>query len=330
MRAWLTMEPKVSGPSLGAGMAQSPGAGVAHSLGTAVAHSRGPGVWDILCLDLAVAPRAVSEARQALRSFLSATPYRDRTEDAALALSELVTNAVLHGREPLSLHVALRADRLRVEVHDGSPLGPTVSVLDVAAATGRGLLLVANLADRWGLEPADTDGKAVWFELDLRAAPAAELGVEELLSAWGEDVDDPAQEVVKVVLTELDVALTARSEAHVEALLRELALVAGSSGSDAPLAPVAEQVCQAAARVGTLRAEVKRQLSRAVAEGQQQLDVVLRVTRVDVDTVRAFAQAIDEADRLSRRGLLLTAHAPYELSEARDRYLQRIMAQLTV
>ena len=233
-------------------------------------HSDGVGTHDVLHLDLAATPRAASEARRALHAFLEGTDYEPRAEDAALALSELVTNAVLHGREPLALRLVLRADRLRAEVRDGSPLTPSFSMLDPAAVTGRGLLLVANLADRWGLEPVAGGGKAVWFELDREAVPSAELGIDELLASWGEDVEDPAQEVVKVVLTELDVALTARSEAHVEALLRELALVAGCDTAEEPdpaLALVAERVVQAANAVEALRSEMKHQLSRAVVEG---------------------------------------------------------------
>lgn len=297
-------------------------------------HSDGVGTYDVLHLDLPATPRASAETRRALHAFVEGTPYQDRADDAAVALSELATNAVLHGREPLSLRVALLADRLRVEVRDGSSLTPSFSMLDVAAVTGRGLLLVANLTDRWGLDPLPGGGKAVWFELDLEAEPCPELGVDELLAAWGEDVEDPAQEVVKVVLTELDVALTARSEAHVEALLRELTLVAGCDDAgekpDPALALVAERVVQAAYAVEGLRSEMKHQLSRAVVEGCDRLDVVLRVSRVDADTVRTFARAVDDADRSSRRGLLLTQPASYALSEARDRYLHRIVAQLSV
>ncbi len=283
----------------------------------------------VVDLPLPALPRAAALARRALGELVDGTPYAERADDAALALSEVVTNAVLHGREPLSLHVEADDERLRVEVRDGSPLGPTFSVLDPTAVTGRGLLLVTGLADRWGLEPCP-DGKAVWFELDREAVPGAELGVDELLASWGEDVDDPAQEVVKVVLTELDVALTARSEAHVEALLRELALVSGSTEVRPGTALVGERVLQAAARVGALRAEVKQQLSRAVMAGVGQVDITLRITRIDADTVRDFARAVDDADRLSRQGELLTEPAPRELSSARERYLGRIISQLSV
>ncbi|MCW2777340.1 MAG: hypothetical protein JWN17_1065, partial [Frankiales bacterium] len=156
-----------------------------------------------------------------------------------------------------------------------------------------------------------------------------ELGVDELLASWGEDLDDPAHEVVKVVLTELDVGLTAQSEAHVEALLRELALVSCSDACSPEIRLVAERVLLAASGMEELRNEVKQQLSRAVADGCAQLDVVLRVTRVDAETVRTFALAVDDADRLSRTGVLLTEPAPHALSDHRARYLRRLIGQLS-
>ncbi|MCU1693614.1 MAG: ATP-binding region ATPase domain protein [Frankiales bacterium] len=277
---------------------------------------------------LVALPRAAADARRVLREALDGTALEDRCHDAQLAISELVTNAVLHAHEPICLRVLVDDSRARFEVVDGSALAPSFTMLDPTAVTGRGLLLVVSLADRWGVEPR-ADGKAVWFELDAGPGPAPSLDLDDLLASWGEDLEDPAQEVVKVVLTELDTGLTARSEAHVEALLRELALVAHAREASEELRLVAERVLHAASGVEELRAEVKQQLSRAVMEGLDVVDVVLRVTRVDAETVRTFARAVDEADRLSRQGLLLTGAVPYALSEARARYLRRLVNQLS-
>ena len=58
---------------------------------------------------------------------------------------------------------------MRVEVHDDNPALPTLGPADdEAAESGRGLRLVDALATRWGAEPCPSDGKDVWFELDLR------------------------------------------------------------------------------------------------------------------------------------------------------------------
>ncbi|GII95760.1 hypothetical protein Ssi02_59910 [Sinosporangium siamense] len=92
-------------------------------------------------------------------------------EVAVLLVSELVANAVVHS---CSRHgevtVLLKADRergrIRLDVIDD---GPAVSVRAVHKNQehegGRGLLLVEELADRWGCYP-DEDGTGVWFELE--------------------------------------------------------------------------------------------------------------------------------------------------------------------
>ena len=285
-------------------------------------------------LELLATPLASPRARRALAEMLEDSPLEPRGDDAALALSELVSNAVLHGRERLQVRLTVTDHALRAEVEDGSPLSPSFSSLGPTAVTGRGLLLVATCSDRWGVEPAE-DGKVVWFEVDATPPGTEDVDVDALLAAWAGDLEDPADEVVRVVLTDLDVGLTARAEAHGEALLRELALLAaggdeatgGPSGGQS--ARTAERVLQAAAPVEGLRAEMRRQVAVAVAEGRPSVDVVLSITRVDGDVVRAFAQAMDDADRLSRTGRLLTEPAPRELSDARSRYLHRVLAQLS-
>lgn len=92
----------------------------------------------------------------------------ERLEDLLLATSEVVTNAVEHGAPPVLLRVAPAPERLRVEVQDGSPLPPRArDEVAPSEIRGRGLAIVERCTDRWGVEPA-ADGKAVWFELDLR------------------------------------------------------------------------------------------------------------------------------------------------------------------
>jgi anti-sigma regulatory factor (Ser/Thr protein kinase) len=87
-------------------------------------------------------------------------------EVAALLTSELVTNAVIHGRSPVSLAVAVDPRVLRVEVGDDNSRLPQPQARDDDALDGRGLQILTTLADRWGVERRSL-GKAVWFELDL-------------------------------------------------------------------------------------------------------------------------------------------------------------------
>lgn len=101
--------------------------------------------------------------------------------DAALLVSELVTNAIRHARAPqdvpVRVTVTLTDGNLRTEVRDGGaatlalrPLDP-----DPYRPGGMGLMLVQQLASRWGQE--QRDGTCVWFELDFGAAqPVAASG----------------------------------------------------------------------------------------------------------------------------------------------------------
>jgi anti-sigma regulatory factor (Ser/Thr protein kinase) len=86
-------------------------------------------------------------------------------ESARLLVSELVVNAVLHARTDGWLRLELHDGRLRVEVHDASTANLQPRSYAPDATTGRGLMILDALADRWGVE-LDDAGKTVWFELD--------------------------------------------------------------------------------------------------------------------------------------------------------------------
>ncbi|CAN5169938.1 hypothetical protein BH18ACT4_BH18ACT4_10590 [soil metagenome] len=88
---------------------------------------------------------------------------RDR---AVLLLSELATNAVVHARTDYRVTATVGADRLRVEVSDGSPTLPEAGTTALDSPGGRGIRLVDTVSESWGVEPSRT-GKAVWFECGL-------------------------------------------------------------------------------------------------------------------------------------------------------------------
>jgi anti-sigma regulatory factor (Ser/Thr protein kinase) len=280
-------------------------------------------------LALRAVPDAAPQARELLRAMLAGTDFADRLEDGELAVSELVTNAVLHGRDPIEVAILVTAECVRAEVRDGSPVSPSFSMLDPTAVTGRGLMLISAASDRWGVEPRP-DGKGVWFELHRGGAcDELEADVDALLAAWGDDLlEDPAHEQVRIVLTDLDTDLVARSEAHVEGLLRELCLL---TGQDVPAdhARVARGAMRAAAGMDPVRSDLRHQVAIAVSAGQPRVDVSLTMQRDDAELVRDFVHAVDEADRLSRAEQLLTAPAPAELSDARRSYLRRMLSQLS-
>ncbi|MDQ0794556.1 ATP-binding protein [Streptomyces sp. B1I3] len=95
------------------------------------------------------------------------------SERAAHIVAELAGNAVLHGRVPgrdFRLDLGVRGGLLRIEVTDTrSERRPpeAVTVPDRDAESGRGLLIVEALADRWGVALGPVPRKTIWAEIDL-------------------------------------------------------------------------------------------------------------------------------------------------------------------
>ena len=115
--------------------------------------------------ELESTPAAPALARGALDSF-EGRISPERMRDVRLLVSELVTNAVRHADgEAVRLVVAVSDSLLRIEVHDpgnGFEVKPPPD--DPLRASGWGLVLVEELADRWGI---DHDPRTrVWFEMD--------------------------------------------------------------------------------------------------------------------------------------------------------------------
>ncbi|MFE1264728.1 ATP-binding protein [Streptomyces albogriseolus] len=87
------------------------------------------------------------------------------TEDAVLLVSELVGNAVRHtGARAFGLRMRHRRGWIRVEVRDPSRALPCLMPVQEMDVSGRGLFLVDELADRWGVDLL-SHGKTTWFEM---------------------------------------------------------------------------------------------------------------------------------------------------------------------
>ena len=109
-------------------------------------------------------------ARRQISRF--ATEHRvDDPETLLLVASELVTNAVVHGAEPIEVSIDLDDRRLRVEVSDSS--ADTSAVAERERTPDRpggwGLQIVGSLTQRWGTD-RHAAGKTVWVEIDCAGA----------------------------------------------------------------------------------------------------------------------------------------------------------------
>lgn len=115
---------------------------------------------------------APSDARRAVRETLGGAVSRRTLVDAELLVSELATNSVRHGGcdgdAELAMEADVRGDRVYVRVYDGGEgfEGGLPVKDDLEAAGGYGLVLVEQLAERWGVERGDRF--CVWFELERR------------------------------------------------------------------------------------------------------------------------------------------------------------------
>ncbi|MFJ6049890.1 SpoIIE family protein phosphatase [Streptomyces sp. NPDC092307] len=132
-------------------------------------------------------PAAVSPVRNACARRLVEWGLEDLSFTTELILSELMTNAIRYGTEPI--RVRLLYDRCLVcEVSDGSSTSPHLRRAADTDEGGRGLFLVAQFAERWGTRYT-ARGKIIWSEQALHGgdAPASmDLG-EALLAGWDDE-----------------------------------------------------------------------------------------------------------------------------------------------
>ncbi|MFI9045317.1 SpoIIE family protein phosphatase [Streptomyces sp. NPDC053427] len=124
-------------------------------------------------------PSGTAEVRSALRRTLDQWRAGEVTHDVEVAASELIANALTHTESGALVSVELLPDtprRIRLEVEDRSSSWPRRRSPGETATSGRGLLLVEALADRWGAEPRGS-GKALWCEFVVPEMPEASARV---------------------------------------------------------------------------------------------------------------------------------------------------------
>ncbi len=109
---------------------------------------------------------ALRGARQFVADSLVSWGNESLVDDALLVVAELMTNAVIHAQSEFVVAIAARGDSVRVSVRDGSAVLPVMQDPDAHSVSGRGLVLVAGIAQRWGIELIG-NGKVVWADLSV-------------------------------------------------------------------------------------------------------------------------------------------------------------------
>lgn len=116
---------------------------------------------------LTVGEHSARHIRRIIRSLLCEWELPDLSDAAELAVTELVANVVRHVPDrTCSLLMVRQQDGVRAEVADSCPELPAPPVAEPSpdAESGRGLLLLDAVTDRWGVLPGPGEGKTIWFE----------------------------------------------------------------------------------------------------------------------------------------------------------------------
>ena len=271
------------------------------------------GVTESIQREFEPAPTSVGQARRFVTGALDEWGLTDLGEVAELLVSEVVTNAVLHGGTAVTVVVERRGTFVNCEVIDGSNASPAVRSYDVDAATGRGLELVEALATEWGVRP-EPPGKAVWFHL---GAPDEASDDRDEDAGVETGIEAPA---VAITLLGTPVKLLRASIQHGDALLREATLLAlgGEEGTSEP----------SSWSIPTIDLTRLLDLVRAALDaGVGTADLEIEVPPGAADGALRRLALVDEADRLAGDGLLLSVPSLPEIGACRHWYLSEIARQ---
>ncbi|GAA3799222.1 SpoIIE family protein phosphatase [Streptomyces phyllanthi] len=130
-----------------------------------IARTRALDAEQVAVWDLPADPAVVADSRQYATEQLTRWGLEEAAFVTELVVSELVTNAIRYGGSPIQLRL-IRDRSLICEVSDASSTSPHLRRARTYDEGGRGLLLVAQLTDRWGTRPSGT-GKTIWAEQSL-------------------------------------------------------------------------------------------------------------------------------------------------------------------
>ena len=268
---------------------------------------------------LAPGPRGALQARRWVAQVVTEIGRPELRENAELALSEVVTNAILHGDPPVTVRLRGTRSHPRVEVRDTStdpPAFPALEVgqefLDELPTFGRGLGIVASSSEAWGAE-RDSEGKLVWFEPSSSPPSAPVPGV---LLGWDDEDDEPSfgdSEVMVVHLLHVPADLLQGTLAHGAELRRELRLLALAHEDTYPVASDLSSFFHSMAR------DVRSQLGgeallEALQTDQSHLDLEVKAP---IDSQERFArllELLDLADAFCQSERLLTlARSPEQV-----------------
>ena len=289
-------------------------------------------------LSLPASPPSVRLARSWVSTVLTEIGRDDLVEVAQLGVSELVTNALIHSRPPLSVRILGTVDHPRIEVVDSSPVPPQRAAVapvpddvdDFNVTTfGRGLDLVAMMSRRWGSDLRhDRRSKSVWFEPVAELDGSGHVGGE--IFAFDPDAPDGKEPMdsrrMRLVLLNVPAPLFGELRRYHFELRRELRLLAMTAPEDYPLAVAITERFVQADRERRVAVGIDR-LDRAVADGLQSIDLEYVVPVSAPVTMVQIRDLLDKVYRAFSRENLLALRPPEVIVELQNWYFTEFERQ---
>ncbi len=284
-------------------------------------------------LSLGQGPRGVRSAREWVVGTFREIGRVDLLECAELGVSELVTNALLHGAGQITVRVRGTKEHPRVEVRDEStepPLLPTAAGEEtedeLLLTFGRGLSIVARSSDAWGAEIED-DGKVVWF------APAAEFSDDEGPEGQISDsrrlgaTPEPAPaDLVEVRLLNVPVAAYTSFRHQFRELRREVRLLALAHESDYPLARDLSDLFTDHGRLLTVSTG-SPDIADAQVAGESAADLTVPASREAARGLARLVDMLDLTDAFGREERMLSLARTGEQRAFQSWFLGEFVAQ---
>ncbi len=282
-------------------------------------------------LVLPASPPSVRLARSWVSKVLEEIGREDLVDSAQLGVSELVTNALIHSRPPLSVRVRGTVDHPRIEVVDSSPVPPQrvpvapeiEDVDDLNLTTfGRGLDLVAMMSNRWGSDLAhDGRSKSVWFEPsgDLQGEAPHEGEIFAFDPEMSETPELADTDRMTLHLLGVPARLFGELRRYHFEVRREMRLLALADPESYPLATELTEIFVRADRDRRSSAGVSR-LDQAIAEGLDSIDLEYSIPVSAPPTMVRIRDLLLECYSMFSGDHLLALQPPMVLMELQNWY----------
>lgn len=290
-------------------------------------------------------PQSVPFARRFVTDSVLGSGLAGLADDAALLVTELSANAALHsGSRYFDVVVQASPQAVRIGVADDGS-GDQVAVrrgalatldadddidpltaLALESTTGRGLVIVSAVADRWGVHET-AGGKLVWGELSAEGRDSVDVQhtEPERLPQLPQQVAAP-REWVGVQLVDVPVELAQRHDRHLWELVRELQLIGATPSSwPAEMAHLIEMLVERHSGSWRLSEAV---VNQGAADGAEHVTLDLVVPVTGAEDVRALEEALRMTDTLCERHALLTLASPPEVRRVRSWMAAEIATQI--